>query len=278
MKKLIIFLLLFTAPMFADEHKTHIREGNKLYKQKKYNDAEIEYMKANENKNTNIGEFNIADALYKQGKYKEAAEKFENLTASDLSDDELASIYHNLGNSYLQNKEYEKSIDAYKDALKRNSDDPDSRYNLEYAKQMLQKQQQQQQQNQDQNKDNKNKQDKNKDKQDNKDNKDKNNKDKQDQNKQDKKDDQNKDKQDQNKQNENKDNKDKQDQQQNQQNGDEQKGDKKDQQQAKAQKKPAKISKKDAERMLQALKEHEKKLLKKMKKKEGEANSLEKNW
>ncbi len=258
----------------AQEDKKLIREGNKLYEQQKYDEAEIQYMKANEKEQTHIADFNIADALYKQGKFKEATEKFEELTAADLNDEKLASVYHNLGNSYLQSKEFEKSIDAYKNALRKNPDDDDTRYNLEYAKKMLQKQQQQQQNKQNQDENNQNED--NKDKQD---QKDKNN-DKQDNKQQDNKNDDKKDgddKQDQQQQGDKKEDE-KQDKQQQQQQGDNKDEQGKQEQQQQAQKREGKISKKDAERMLQALQEQERKLLKNLKKKKGESQNLEKNW
>ena len=71
----------------------------------------------------------------------------------DLSKDEKAKIYHNIGNSFLKSQKYKESIEAYKNALRNNPNDMDTKYNLIYAQKKLQQQQQQQQQdqNQDQN-------------------------------------------------------------------------------------------------------------------------------
>ncbi|MEK6616211.1 MAG: tetratricopeptide repeat protein, partial [Bacteroidota bacterium] len=113
--------------------------------------------------NSYRGAFNLGDAYYKQGKYKEAAEQFEMLTQRKTNNDTLSKAYHNLGNSYLKQKEFEKSITAYKNALKKNMDDEETRYNLAYAQKMLKQQQEQQKQNQDKKDHDKNK-DKNKDK------------------------------------------------------------------------------------------------------------------
>ncbi|MDO8627759.1 MAG: tetratricopeptide repeat protein, partial [Candidatus Diapherotrites archaeon] len=74
-----------------------------------------------------------------------------------------SKAYHNLGNSYLKQKEFEKSINAYKNALKKNMDDEETRYNLAYAQKMLKQQQEQQKQKQDK-KDQQKDKDKNKDK------------------------------------------------------------------------------------------------------------------
>ena len=165
------FLTLYFNALGQDEEKKLIREGNKKYKENKFTEAQKNYLDALGKKgNSYRGAFNLGDAYYKQGKYKEASEQFEILSQRKTNNDTLSKVYHNLGNSYLKQKEFEKSIAAYKNALKKNTQDEETRYNLAYAQKMLQ-QQQQQKQNQDKKDQDKNKdkdkeknQDKNKDK------------------------------------------------------------------------------------------------------------------
>src|SRR5258706_12123314 len=80
-----------------------IRDGNRQYKDTKYADAEVNYRKALEqNKNLQQGSFNLGDALYKQGRFGEAAEQY-NAAISGASDPALkAQAYHKLGNSLLK--------------------------------------------------------------------------------------------------------------------------------------------------------------------------------
>ena len=188
--KLFLSALVFLLPLIAkaQQEKKYVKEGNKNYQDKKYDDAEKNYKQAlSKNKNSYKANFNLGDAYYKQGKYKEAAEQFQNITHIASSKDTLAKAYHNLGNSLLKAKQYQESVDAYKNALKNNPNDADTRYNLACAQQYLKQQQQQQQKKQDKKDDKKDKKDQ-----------DKKDKDKKDQ---DKKDDQKKDqKQDQQKQ------------------------------------------------------------------------------
>lgn len=169
----------------AQGEKKFIHSGNDQYKNKDYVGAQKQYEKAlSKNKDSYKGTFNLGDAYYNQGKYEEAANQFQHLTHTATSKDTLSKAYHNLGNSLLKSKKYEESISAYKNALKNNPNDDDTRYNLSYAQQMLKKQQEQQKKQQDKdnkdNKDNKDKdkKDKDKDKKD-KSDKDKDNKDKQ---------------------------------------------------------------------------------------------------
>ena len=144
--------LLAACSSFAQSDKKLIRDGNKLFKEKKYSDAEVAYKKSlNKNQKSYEGNFNLGDAYYKQGKFDEAAKQFENLKSQKANDKNQAAAWHNLGNTLLQNKKYEESIEAFKQSLKLNPKDNDTRYNLAYAQSMLR----QQQQNQDKNKDKK---------------------------------------------------------------------------------------------------------------------------
>ncbi|MBS1617998.1 MAG: tetratricopeptide repeat protein [Bacteroidetes bacterium] len=234
----------------AQEERGLTRDGNKLFTKGKYSDAEAAYKKALEKKN-NFPEaiFNLGDAIYKQKRYDDAIAQFE-LAAKTFKDPkQKAQAYHNLGNAQLDKEEYEKAVDAYKQALKLNPADRDTRYNLAYANAKLRKEQQQNQQN----KNNKNNKDNKDNKDQNKDNKDQDKKDQQGKGDKDKKD--------------NKDQKDK-DQQG--------KGDK-------DQKKPGeqpKLTKEQAEKLLEALKAEEQKAQDKMQKKAAKPADvqIEKDW
>jgi len=255
---MILSVLLISSTLSGQNPGKYIREGNELYKEKKFNKAETNYLKALESDSTDVRAlFNRADALYQQENYSEARQLFEKLTKKPLSENDQASVRHNLGNSFLESKKYKEAVEAYKQALLKNPSDMDTKYNLTYAiKKLKEQQNKQQKKNQNQNQN----QNKNKDKKDK-------------QNQQDKQDQQKKN-QEKQKQNQNQDQK-KKDQQKNQ-NKDKQEDKKKQQQQPQ----PRKISKQDAKRMLQALKNSEKNTLKKLKKKKakGQQVETEKDW
>ena len=226
-------LLFFGVSLFGQNDKKYIREGNKEFANENFEKSELSYRKAVELAKAPFkASFNVGDALYKQEKYDEAAKQFEHLSESDIEKAAKGAMYHNLGNSMLQSNKLEESIEAYKDALRNNPNDLETKYNLAFAQDKLKEQQQEQQQ---QNKDNKD-QDKDKDK---------------DQEKKDNQDQQNKDQ-------ENKDNKDKQDQDQDQ--------GKNNQDKQQQQQQPNQISKEDATRILQALQNQEKEIQDKVKK------------
>src|ERR1700749_1823644 len=169
---IILFILLSGSVVFAQDAKSDLHQGNKLYQQKKYTEAEAAYRKATTKKDKKVeSNFNLGDALYKEKKFDSAGRNFSAIASSSTNPLLRAGAYHNLGNALLTSKKYDQSIDAYKKALINNPQDDQTRYNLAYAQEMLKKQNNQNKN--DKNKNNNN-QDKNKSGQDkNKSNKDK---------------------------------------------------------------------------------------------------------
>jgi len=151
----IFTLALIAVNAFAQKERKYIRQGNKEFEQSDFENSEVSYRKAVdlEEEKTHEPSFNVGDALYKQEKYEDAIKQFESIADVEISKEEKAKIYHNLGNSLLQSNKFKESIEAYKKALRNNPNDLETKYNLAYAQKKLE-QQQQQQQNQDQNKDN----------------------------------------------------------------------------------------------------------------------------
>ncbi len=179
---LIIFTIisfLTASDLYAQKDRKLIREGNREFKSGNYEDSEILYRKAEEKTNMPfVSSFNIGDALYKQEKHEESAAKFKELAEQTSDNMQRAASYHNLGNAYLQANKLEESIEAYKNALRKNPGDLETKYNLAFAQDKL-KNQQQQDKNKDKNKDKDKDKDQNKDK--NKDQQDQKNKDQQNQ-------------------------------------------------------------------------------------------------
>ena len=158
-----VLMFIFPYDSIGQNKKKLIKEGNKLYNDSSYNMAEMKYRKSLEkDQNYFNAAFNLADAVYKQERYGEASSFFESLKDNARNDLDLAHINHNLGNSLLKEGKLNEAIDAYKNSLRLNSSDDDTRYNLAYAQKM--KKQQEQQQNKNQDKDQDKEQDKDQDK------------------------------------------------------------------------------------------------------------------
>lgn len=261
--KIIILFLCFSTLVFAQqktpkeldrEARENVREGNKLYNQLKFKEAEIAYKKGlSKNPNYPKASYNLGNSIYQQDRNKEAVNQFELVEKTFNDKMSKAEAYHNMGNSFMKEKQYEKAVEAFKNSMRNNSKDDETRYNLAMAQELLKKQQQDKKDNKDKNKDNKDekKDDKNKDK------KDKEGDDK------DKKDDQNKDK------DKGKDKKD-------------DKGDqKKDQDKKKDQKpKPNQLTPEQIKQLLEAMNNEENKTQKKLnaEKAKGKKIKQEKDW
>ncbi len=145
---ILIFMLFFTGYSIAQVDRKLIRQGNREYEKTRYSESEIFYRKAiDKNEESADAVFNSGDALYKQKKYEDAGKQF--IETHKMNEDKVkksASLY-NLGNSFLMANKLQESIEAYKNSLKLKPDNPEAKYNLAYAQDLLRKQQQEQQQN-----------------------------------------------------------------------------------------------------------------------------------
>ncbi len=122
-----------------------IRQGNNAYTDSSFAAAEESYRAAlAADQNAFNAAFNLADAIYKQKKYEESSTLFQGLTEKAESKEEKAMAYHNLGNSLLQEQNLEESIEAYKNALRNNPYDTDTKHNLALAQRMKQQQEEEQ--------------------------------------------------------------------------------------------------------------------------------------
>lgn len=271
---LLLALLMFSASTLMAQNRDarkETRKGNKEYKAKRYDQSEVNYRRAiHSDSNAYRAYYNLGNALYRQKKYDEANSHYARaLETPDLDNKTRARILHNRGNSSLKAglakdsraegmQQFQQAVNDYQESLKLNPKNEDTRYNLSYAKKMLQQaQQQQQQQN---GGGGGNDQDKNKDKNKDKDQQGDQNQQKDQQGQNDKKDQQNK---------------------QNQQNQGQDKQDKKQQQQQqKQQQQKQDQQKKDAERLLEAVKNNERNTMKENAKKVEVANPvrIEKDW
>ena len=141
---LFILSLLMCITSFAQNKKSFLRDGNELYTDSSYNDAEMQYRKSLEKDQDYFNaSFNLADAVYKQERYEESSALFDALIDNAPTENDLAKVYHNLGNSLTQEQKLEEAIEAYKNALRINPNDAETRHNLALSKKQKQEQEQQ---------------------------------------------------------------------------------------------------------------------------------------
>lgn len=108
-----------------------IRHGNRLYRDSLYTKAQVDYQKAIEKDNANaVAHYNLGNAHLMQGQPKEAMQSYE--TAARIQTDKLraAQCFHNMGVILQSQKQYKEAIECYRNALRRNPKDDETRYNL----------------------------------------------------------------------------------------------------------------------------------------------------
>ena len=158
----IIFSLLFSHAV-AQTDRQMIRQGNKQYRKGNVAEAEVSYRKAVERNERNPqANYNLGNSLMAQRKDSLAINQLEKAAKLETNPLRRAQAYHNMGVICQQHRMFGEAIEAYKEALRNNPTDHETRYNLELCKHQQKEQQQDQNQQNQQNKDNKD----NKDKQD----------------------------------------------------------------------------------------------------------------
>src|SRR5690554_7892283 len=154
------FFVLFSANIFAQK-KTE--PENKESAKQNYAKAEADFrIKKSKAENKSIASYNLGNTIYKQESYEESKYSYLEVIEKSENKAEKHMAYHNLGNALMQEKNYQAAVDAYKNALRNNPYDEQTRYNFAVAKEMLDKnpppddQNQQDDQNQDQDQDDQN--------------------------------------------------------------------------------------------------------------------------
>ena len=150
----MLVALLCTNASAQKSYREYMRSGNKLYADSLYDKAEVEYRKALElDPNGSEALYNLGNALLRQNKAQDAMDQFTIAQKRATEKQQLAQIHHNMGVICQASKDYAHAVEFYKQALRENSTDHETRYNLAVAMKQLQNQQQQQQ-NQEENKEN----------------------------------------------------------------------------------------------------------------------------
>jgi len=147
-----MLLLMATGNVMSQKSdRNYLRKGNRLYKDSTYVKAEVEYRKALEHSpRSTDAMYNLGNALLMQQKTKEAMEQYESVSKMEKDNRKLAQTYHNTGVILQSAKQYAQCIEAYKQALRNDPSDDETRYNLALAQKLLKDQQNQQQNQQNQ--------------------------------------------------------------------------------------------------------------------------------
>lgn len=139
MKKIITLLLvLISFAIKAQEKDKFLPKGNEEFAEKKYADAEANYrISQSKFKKKAVSSYNLGTSIYKQNQHSEAKYQFAKAIQDAKTKPEKHKAFHNLGNVLMKEKEYQGAVDAYKNALRNNPNDEETRYNYALAKKML---------------------------------------------------------------------------------------------------------------------------------------------
>jgi Ca-activated chloride channel homolog len=147
LRVLIPLLLLSGAlvhPARADSTASRNNEGNRLYEQKRYDEALKMYTDAQAGRpQAPELHYNIGNVLFRKGEYDKAVEEYLRAQAGSNPALAEASVF-NRGNALMMQGQLQQAVNAYVQALRAKPDDTDAKRNLELALRLLKEQQQQQ--------------------------------------------------------------------------------------------------------------------------------------
>ena len=152
MPKRIFFwgLLLFGASIVAQEGEVinHIFEGNEQASAELFDEAEMAYRRAlSKAPEKPEALYNLGNTHFQEQDFDEAKQRFFQTQKFAENKSSKHHALHNLGNVFMKLKDYAKAVETYKNALRNNPEDEETRYNYALAKELLEKEEQNQDQN-----------------------------------------------------------------------------------------------------------------------------------
>ena len=129
----------------------HIFEGNEQASAEVFDEAEMSYRRAlSKAPEKSEALYNLGNTHFQGQDFEEAKQRYFQTQKFAENKSSKHHAFHNMGNVFMKQKDYAKAVEAYKNALRNNPEDEETRYNYALAKELLEKEQEQQQ-NQDQN-------------------------------------------------------------------------------------------------------------------------------
>jgi Ca-activated chloride channel family protein len=146
----IIIVALASTPAFAETVAGAVSEGNKLYRDGKYEDALRKYEAAQvESPDDERIMLNLGGAQYKLENYERALSEF--VKATPARDKKIgANGHYNAGNALYRAGKLEDAVDQYLKTIEIDPDDGDAKHNLEFVRREIQRRMEQQQERQEQ--------------------------------------------------------------------------------------------------------------------------------
>lgn len=149
-KTMVLVALVLSFSTYAQETKEQkkelkaaqnfLSEAQQSLQKEKFTDAEADYRQAiSLNPKSETAKYNLGTAYYGKEKNAEAMLRFKQSATTATSKVAKHKAFHNLGNTYMNEKKYTEAVESYKNALRNNPNDDQTRYNLALAKDLLDK-------------------------------------------------------------------------------------------------------------------------------------------
>ncbi len=129
----VLLVLLMAVPAAAQQNNARrlVRSGNRLYRDSLFAKAQVDYQKAVEQEAHNAtAHYNLGNAQLMQGAPKDAMKSYESAARVETNKQRAAQVYHNMGVILQSQKQFKEAAECYKNALRRNPKDDETRYNL----------------------------------------------------------------------------------------------------------------------------------------------------
>ena len=92
------------------------------------------------NPEEDTGKYNLGTAYYDKEMNDVAMSRFKQAAAVADTKSDKHKVFHNLGNTFMNEKLYKEAVESYKNALRNNPKDEETRYNYALAKELLEEQ------------------------------------------------------------------------------------------------------------------------------------------
>ncbi|NRD18802.1 aerotolerance regulator BatC [Winogradskyella eckloniae] len=126
----------------AEKNATNlVYKANELVGSDNYIEAEMAYRKAiSEAPSKAVGSYNLSHSYFRKGNFDESLFRSQEAAKNATTKDEKHRAFHNMGNILMQNEACKEAVEAYKNALRNNPNDEETRYNFALAKECAEQQ------------------------------------------------------------------------------------------------------------------------------------------
>lgn len=137
----IVALLAGSMSVSAQVDRHDVRAGNRQFRKENWKEADIDYRKAVVKDSMSVkANYNLANTLYRQGNFDEAAKTMERVKDAAAVSGQAADYWYNTGDIAIAKKDWQGAVNAFREALLRNPGDLEAKENYIYAKKMLENQ------------------------------------------------------------------------------------------------------------------------------------------